>query len=407
MSGRKSRLELLVRAPGDQGFEVREIPSALAYLQHRPQRLPDGEWELATLHANPRRGPTFVLKSRRRDRYLQLSEPEKFLWERMDGQTSLQELGTAYVLRYGAFDFELIPRLIRRLQQAELLTMRPVSRLREVLARNRGNAAVRAAEATLRALDRLTVTSRRAHDTFRRVYRYGAFLLFTPPAAVVLAVITALGVQGALRLWADTGEISATLAAHPLVSILLVKLFFWLTVIGHQIVHALALVHYGRRVREFGFTMLHGFIPTFYADVTDIFMGSRRARIVTALSGPLVHLFLGAFYLWVASLLGPGLLKAFLAASAVLQLQSLFVSLYPFCFLEMDGYHILVDLIGIPALNHESTRFVRHVLWRRLRRRRGLNRQEWLYVAYFSLSALSIAAFVAANAWLLIHAGTS
>ena len=47
-------------------------------------------------------------------------------------------------------------------------------------------------------------------------------------------------------------------------------------------------------MREFGFTMLHGFIPTFYVDVTDIFMASRRARIVNALAGPLVHLFLGA-----------------------------------------------------------------------------------------------------------------
>ena len=37
---------------------------------------------------------------------------------------------------------------------------------------------------------------------------------------------------------------------------------------------ALALVHYRRRVREFGFTFLHGFVPTFYVDVTDIFMAA-------------------------------------------------------------------------------------------------------------------------------------
>jgi len=405
--GRRSRLELLVRGSEGTGFEVREILSTVAYLRNRPQRIPDAEWELATLHAGPRRAPTFVLKSRRRDRYLQLSEPERFLWEQMDGRTSLQELGTAYVLRYGAFDFEVIPRLIRRLQQAELLTMRPVSRLREVLARNRANAAARAAEAALRAIERLTVSSRAAHDTFSQVYRYGAFLLFSPAAIVVLAIVTVLGARAAVGLWADSAEISAELGKHPIVAILLVKLFFWLTVISHQIVHALALVHYGRRVREFGFTMLHGFIPTFYADVTDIFMGSRRARIVAAVSGPLVHLFLAAFYFWVASLLGPGLLKGFLAASAVLQLQSLFVALYPFCFLEMDGYHILVDLIGLPTLNHEAARFVRHELWGRVRRRQRLTRHEWLYVAYVGLSTLSVAAFVLANVWLIVHAGSS
>jgi hypothetical protein len=70
-------------------------------------------------------------------------------------------------------------------------------------------------------------------------------------------------------------------------------------------------VHYKRRVREFGFTMLHGFIPTFYVDVTDIFMASRRARIVNALSGPLVHLFLAALYLWTASFPGRGCSRRF------------------------------------------------------------------------------------------------
>ena len=52
----------------------------------------------------------FFLKNTTTDRFLLLTEPEKFLWEQMDGATSLQEIATAYVLRYGAFDFDIIPR---------------------------------------------------------------------------------------------------------------------------------------------------------------------------------------------------------------------------------------------------------------------------------------------------------
>lgn len=407
MSTRRSKIELLVRTEGGEGFETRQVESSLAYLQHRPQRIPLEQCELAELPHGVRRTPTFVLKNRTTERYILLSEPERFLWERMDGQTSLQELATAYVLRFGAFDFDIIPTLITKLRRAGLLTMRPASRLREALARHRKNPAARAAESALKAMEKLTVSSRTAHDIFAQVYRYGAFLLFTPFALAVLGVVAVLGARGASHLWADSGEISASLAKHPVVAILLVKLFFWLTVISHQIVHALALVHYRRRVREFGFTMLHGFIPTFYADVTDIFMGTRRGRIVAALSGPLVHLFLGTFYLWVASLLGTGLLKGFLAASAILQLQSLFVSLYPFCFLEMDGYHILVDLLGMPTLNHDAVHFVRHSLWRRLREGAWLNRQEVVFVSYVVLSAASIVAFIGLNVLLLAHAGGS
>ena len=98
------------------------------------------------------------------------------------------------------------------------------------------------------------------------------------------------------------------------------------------------------------------------------------------------------------------LLKGFLAASGILQTQSLFVSLYPFCFLEMDGYHILADLIGAPTLNHDSFRFVRESLWSRLSTRTRLNRLELACVTYFGLSAVSVAGFIALNVWVLIHA---
>ena len=404
---KRARLELLVRQADGDGFEVREIPSAVAYLQSRPQRIPAADWEMARLPYATQGVVTYALKNSRTEQIIQITEAEKFLWEEMDGRASLQEIATAYLLRYGSFDFEIIPTLIVKLLRADLLTMRPVSRLRAVLARNRRNAAARAMEGTLHALERLTVASRRAHEVFARVYRYGGFLLFSPWTVLALILMVGLGAWSAVRIWEELGDVTHGLAQHPLIAILLVKVVFWLTVINHQVIHALACVHYRRRVREFGFTILHGFIPTFYADVTDIFMASRRARIVNAVAGPLFHLFLGAFCFWIATMLSPGLFQGFLAASAILQLQSFFISLYPFCFLEMDGYHILVEWLGIPTLNDDAVRFVRESLWARLRSLDSLTRREGIYVAYFALSLVSVAGFVLATLWLLVRAGTS
>jgi putative peptide zinc metalloprotease protein len=404
VAARSSKIELLVRDESGEGFETRKFESSAAYLQLRPHRIAEEDCEIAQLPAGVRRIPTWVLKNRKTERYIMITEPEKFLWEQMNGTTSLQEMATGYVLRYGAFDFDIIPALIAKLRRAGLLTLRPASRLREALARHRKNPAARAAEAALHAIERLTVASRSAHGLFEVVYRYGAFVLFTPLSLLVLGVVSVLGVRGAIALWPESSAITADLGKHPFVAIFLVKIFFWVTVISHQIIHALALVHYGRRVREFGFTMLHGFIPTFYADVTDIFMGTRRMRIMAAVSGPLVHLFLGALYLWIASLLGPGLLKGFLAATAILQIQSLFVALYPFCFLEMDGYHVLVDLLGMPTLNHDAVHFVRHSLWDRIRSGAGLNRQEVIFVSYVVLSTVSIVGFIWLNVLFFTHA---
>jgi putative peptide zinc metalloprotease protein len=145
--------------------------------------------------------------------------------------------------------------------------------------------------------------------------------------------------------------------------------------------------------------MLYGFVPTFYADVTDIFMATRRARIVTAVAGPLLHLYLGGLWLWAASQMAPGFLQSFTAASGLVQWQAFLVSLYPFCFLEMDGYHVLVDLLGLPTLKHDAWRFVRHELPGRLTGGLPLDRRETIWVGYVFLSALSILAFVLSHFW--------
>jgi len=404
---KRTRIELLVRQTDGDGFETREIASGVAYLHSRPQRIPDADWEMARLPYARQGVVTYALKNRRTEQIIQISETEKFLWEQMDGHASLQEIATAYLLHFGSFDFEIIPTLIVKLLRADLLTMRPVSRLRAVLARNRRNPAARAMEGTLHALERLTVTSRRSHQFFERVYRYGGFLLFTPWAIALLALMVGVGIVSGIKIWHNLGEVTQGLASHPLVAIVLVKVVFFLTLVNHQIIHALACVHYKRRVREFGFTILHGFIPTFYADVTDIFMATRRARVVNAVAGPLFHLFMGAFCFWLATLLEPGLMQGFIAASAILQIQSFFISLYPFCFLEMDGYHVLVELVGVPSLAHDSVRFVRESLWRRIRTATWLTRQEAICLAYFVLSLVSIAGFVLLNVWLLTSAGSS
>ena len=94
-------------------------------------------------------------------------------------------------------------------------------------------------------------------------------------------------------------------------------------------------------------------------------------------------------------------------ASAILQLQSLFVSLYQFCFLEMDGYHVLVEWLGLPTLNHDAVRFVRESLWARLRNLDTLSRRERIYVAYFTLSLVSVTALVVGTVWFLVLAGES
>ena len=230
MAKPRARLPLLIRDPSGESFRLVEVPSSVAYLSQRPARIPADSWELAKQRMSVDGTTAYVLKNRRTERYVRLTDAERFLWEQMNGRASVQDLGTAYVLRHGAFDFDVIPNLIRKLFAAQLLEMPKPSRLRRMLARNRGNPAARAIDTILTRIEKMTVASRSAHDRFATVYRYGGFLLFSPAAVLALAAVTALGVRGAIALWPHNQAIMASLAAHPVIAILLVKLFFWATV---------------------------------------------------------------------------------------------------------------------------------------------------------------------------------
>src|SRR5881409_2361762 len=400
---RRAKLELLVRRDGDEaGFDLRTVGSAAAWVKMRPQRVPSDHFELAEVTSRVDRQASFILKNTQTERFLMLSEPERFLWDQMDGRASVQDIATAYVLRFGQFDFDLIPGLIKKLQRAQLLSLTPASRLRYTLARHRERRLLRAAETALTALEHINISSRRVQPFFRALYRGGGLMLFTPVALVCCLLLAVVGAAAGVRLWREA-DVAAGFGANPLLAILTVKLLFILTLAAHQIVHGLALVHYGRRVREFGFTFLHGFVPTFYVDVTDIFMASRRARVVTAVSGTLVHLVFGSAWLLIALRAPMGsFLQAFAAASGIIQWQAFVVALYPFCFIEMDGYHVLVDVLGLPTLKHDAIAYAGSLLRGRASLR--FTRQEALFAGYVLVSTVSVLAFITFNVWLVVHA---
>src|SRR5258705_2440072 len=213
---KRAKLELLVRREDDdEKFEVREIGSATAFVQSRPQRVPPDSFELADGASRVAGQTHFILKNTKTDRYLMLTEPEKFLWEQMDGRTSLQDIATKYVLRYGAFDFDVIPNLIRKLQRAQLLTLTPSSRLRQALARNRRRPVVKAIESGFTVLERINISSRNVHRVFAAMYRFGGFLLFTPAVVVVLALLAVAGLGVGVKLCQEGGDIVAGYGAHP------------------------------------------------------------------------------------------------------------------------------------------------------------------------------------------------
>jgi len=164
----------------------------------------------------------------------------------------------------------------------------------------------------------------------------------------------------------------------------------------HTLIHALACKAHGRRVREMGFFLLQGVWPTFYADVTDIFMSSRRARVTVDLAGPMVEVALGSIAIIGAHASLPGIGQALLFAVGVMLWESALINLYPFSFLEMDGYNVLADVLAMPMLRQQAMALIPNLPCR-VRSVRTIDRAEWIQLAYLIFCLVSVLIYLAAH----------
>ena len=73
---RRAKLELLVRHD-DESFELQEVSSSAAWVQMCPTRVADADFELAGVTSRVSHELSFILKNRKTERFLILSEPER------------------------------------------------------------------------------------------------------------------------------------------------------------------------------------------------------------------------------------------------------------------------------------------------------------------------------------------
>jgi putative peptide zinc metalloprotease protein len=130
----------------------------------------------------------------------------------------------------------------------------------------------------------------------------------------------------------------------------------------HESAHALTTKHFGREVRRGGFMIYYG-MPAFFVDTVDIWLEPKGRRIAVSSAGPYAELVVAGLCsllaLGVASP-DPSPLGALLFKVAFLGYFSVFLNLNPL--LELDGYFILSDWLGMPALRQRSFAFIREEL---------------------------------------------
>jgi len=369
--------------------DVWEILSQrLDYASFVPTPLPDIE------RADLRRrggGRYTVLKNPHGDngagRYLRLEPEDLALYELMDGRRSVQEILVEHLERNGVFALERLARLSSTMRMNGFFGEEPPPTYEKIRAVTAKHDPLTTASMWLRRLIVWDIARwSNADGVVDRVYRTVGWLLFTRVGAAAVVVFSLYG----LVRWFDQTRVPAnqlvTVNGSYVIGLIVLTFLQVLSISVHEAGHALAIRHFGRRVRRLGIAMYYLF-PCAYVDSTDMSLAQRWQRVIVSLAGPFAGVTVAAACTVVADLY-PGTLVGEIAfKSASLLVFQFVLNLLPI--LELDGYHVLVDALDAPFLRQRALAFVRGQAWRKIRRRARWTRDE-LGLAIFGAIAIGI-----------------
>ena len=343
-----------------------------------------------------RGGDYTILKNPTTQTYYRLSDRDTFLWQLMDGTKTVKDLVVAYYLEYGAFAFPRVASLVQGLKASLFLRDEPVNVYQQVqgqLQRRRLSyrlsqlwEAFLEKQFALSGLDRLLGV----------LYRYGGRLLFTWPLQILYVIASVAGLYLFGRVFAAGGYGVVTIAGSYGWGIAGLIAANMLSILVHELAHALMVKHYGREVRRGGFLIYFG-MPAFFVDTMDIWLEPKRARLAVTWAGPYSGLILGGLASIAIALWPTFALNALLFQFAFLCYLTVFINVNPL--LELDGYFLLMDGLEIPMLRRRSLEFIRAGLWDKLeglarsgqslgRTLASFSREERIFTIFGLLSAI-------------------
>ena len=327
--------------------------------------------------------------------YLEVDDRNFFLWEQMTGESTMWDLSLDYYMEYRSLPVDRLAPLVEALRASHLLVETPGGEQAAEGPRVPPSRPATRLERWARSTFQKTVAMADADRFYDALFRRGGRFLFSPGALLFFVAVSVAGLACFLRLeW--TGALGLaprqSLLGHNLAYVLVFSLF---VVFVHESAHALTCKLYGRKVLGAGFMFYYG-IPAFFVDVTDTWMSDRRTRMKVALAGPASTAVLASAAAVAAALLSPSPAAESLFQMAYLGYLAVLFNLNPL--LELDGYYVLEDLLGVNQLREKAFAYLRTSLWGRLRRGE-FGREDALLTA-FGLLSLAYTVFAV---WLALY----
>ncbi|MDQ7907188.1 cyclic nucleotide-binding protein [Phytohabitans sp. ZYX-F-186] len=315
--------------------------------------------------------------------YLRLSPEEWQLAQLMDGTRTVARLVADFARISGRLAPEQVTRVVADLAGNRMLAELPVDAFRPLDAVARRPWPLRVGRGLLAVARGRRMVLADVDPLVTFLYRAGGRALFTRAVGFVLAAVAALGlVLFGWTWWRGEQAVFLTGGSYAAGAAVLLALNV-LALACHELGHALATKHAGRRVPAAGFLVYFG-IPSIFVDTTDVWMAGRRARMLTTASGPAAGLILAGLAQIVGLLVPEAAPWAFKLAFAW-YLNALF-NLNPF--LALDGYYFLMDWLEIANLRARGLAYVVARIRRRPPSWTQLDREGRIIALYGTLAVL-------------------
>jgi putative peptide zinc metalloprotease protein len=309
-----------------------------------------------------------VLKNPERLTYHRLSERGRFVWGRLDGSRNLKDLTLDVYEQFGQLAPHAVANILGGLAQTGMIETNTISSPIGHETFKQG-----LPERILAAVGRGLEKQFWLHNVDRHLsiaYKRAIRRLFTLPAQLILAAIAIAGLVAFVLL--------ATSAHHALSGsqkelILLVIPGFVTAIFLHECGHAFTVKAFDREVNRAGVGW-YWFGPVAFVDTSDMWLASRRQRILVSLAGPYTDMIVAGAVSLVALAISNTTVSALLWSFALPSYLTVLANLNPM--LEYDGYYVLSDLLDRPNLRAEALGWVRSTFPHFLRDRKDLKRHR-------------------------------
>jgi len=332
-----------------------------------------------------REGGSYVVKNPDEQRYLKLSKEDYFIYSHFDGIMTVRELLTLYFMEFQALGHERVKGLIGELRSEHFLVEKPVT-LFTHLKKKLQKKTLSSSMHTLAGIFFNRQLSVRGLDTtLSWLYKRIIWVFFSAPLVWIYPVLSAAGIALFLSLLFG-GHYSLFKTAHSyslgLVTLALIGIA---RITLHEGAHAFAVKACGREVHRGGFLFYFG-VPSFFADTSDIWLGSKKERIMVSWAGPYAEIILSALLTLLIVAMPSSPANDLLFKIAFIGFLSAFLNLNPL--LELDGYFILIDWLDLPRLRKRSLAFIKDSLLLKLKKSEPFSEEHKIFTLYGILSSL-------------------